>query len=94
MVLLLGKFIRFRNTSDYMCASLAHHSVLGPLRHLRLEPRNLPSLPTQHLAALTSCVPIIIVSGCDLVAFMYSVKSKRLEIFYGLNLGRAETRAL
>ena len=69
-----------------MCASLAHHGVL--------EPRNVPSLPTQHLAALTSCVTIINVSGCDLVAFMYSVKSKRLEIFYGLNLGRAETRAL
>ena len=83
-------------------ASFAHLGLMGPLKNylgldLRLFNVNLASVPTQHLAALVSCVKdnfsIDNISGCDLVSILNSVKISRLEINY-LNLDNKETLAL
>ena len=88
-------------------ASLAHHRLLAPqpalpvlgysMRCMWLEDINVVSVPTHHLAALTSCVTgwvyIKNVSGCDLVSILENVKSKKLTLRRQC-LGREETLAL
>ena len=64
---------------------------------MRLEDDDLTSVPAEHLASLVSsvtvCVGIVNVSGCGLVTFLDSVKSKWLDISIQ-NLDSEGTRAL
>ena len=78
-------------------ASLAQHGMLGSVKMMRLEDVNLASVPTEHLASLTSCVTrkveICNVSSCDMVSILDSVKSDKL-VIADQSLGSEETRAL
>ena len=78
-------------------ASLAHHRLLGPVRGMRLKNVDLSTIPSQHMASLSSCVVrgVIIcnVTGCDLVTILDSLKCGVLSISFQ-RLGREETQAL
>ena len=78
-------------------ASLAHHGLLKSLEHLRMIDVDLGEVPTHQLVTLASCVTISLriqnVSGCDMVAFLDSVKCRLLRI-YGQKLRTEDTQAL
>ena len=78
-------------------ASLAHHGLLKSLEHLRMIYVDLGEVPTHQLVTLASCVTISLwiqnVSGCDMVAFLDSVKCRLLRID-GQKLRTEDTQAL
>ena len=78
-------------------ASLAHQKLFGSVTRLTLRNVDLTSVPDDQLASLISCVTYNVyidnVSGCDLVTFLDSVKSKTLHITRQ-SLGSEETQAL
>ena len=78
-------------------AGLAHHGLLGSVEELVLCDVDLASVPTEHLAALASCVTervwIQNVSNCDIVSLLDHAKSKTLT-FNRQSLGSEESLAL
>ena len=79
-------------------ASLAHHGILtNSVKNIVLRNLDLTSLPTEHLAALASCVTgsvaINNVTSCDLVSILASLKCPWLGIS-NQTLSSEETRAL
>ena len=78
-------------------ASLAHQKLFGSVNRLTIRNVDLTSVPDEHLASLISCVTYNVyidnVSGCDLVTFLDSAKSKTLHITRQ-SLCSQETQAL
>ena len=78
-------------------ASLAHHGMLDSVKNIVLLNLDLTSVPTEHLAALASCVTgcVVInnVSNYDLNSFLASLKCPWLGIS-NQTLSSEETRAL
>ena len=78
-------------------ASLAHHGILRSVEEMDLSDVDLTSISAEQLASLASCVTghvhISRVTGCGLVTFLESVKSKEL-LISSQSLGSEETKAL
>ena len=93
-----GMLWNFSNVSVITCASsLANHGLLGSVEWMWVCNVDLTSVPAEHLSSLVSSVTghvkIWRISGCGLVTFLESVKSKELVISCQ-SLGSYETKAL
>ena len=80
-----------------MATSLAYEGLVRSVNKLGLKYVDLASVPSEHLAALASCVTedifIVNASNCDLISIFQSLKCLGLH-FAKQNLGSEETRAL